>query len=187
MNTKPISMLLILTLSAFYLSVLALVLKPDVSEEYRRYYITRESGLSPTQIRRLQNAEPGDRLGFRSDKLGFDSWSNPESEFRWSLGNSPKLHFLLDAEHKTEAIRSMGLRFQPLGQQKVQIQINGHTLFDQQIDSQGPVEVTFSLPPSLLQMGNNVISFQLPNARQPGNGDSRTLGIALSEIVLNRT
>ncbi len=185
MKAKSMLVLAALVLCFFYLAVLALLQHPAVSDEYRRYFITGESGLSPAQVGRLQALEMGGTLNFRSDRLGFDSWSNAENEYRWSLGKTPKLHFLVDSPQNAEALKGLALRFQPHGQQIVRIYVNDHLLYDEQADAQGPVIATLSLPPALIRQGHNIIRFELPNARMPGNGDPRVLGVALFELVLN--
>lgn len=182
MKLNTIWWVLIAILGGFYGLVLVLMLNPAVSEDYRQYYISRESGLSPNQLGRLQPINGVEVAGFRSEKIGFDSWSNAEAEFRWSLGHSPKLHFILNSQQALDSIGAIGLRFLPMGQQSVEIFVNNHLLSEEAYDGSVAVEITLAMPPALLRVGNNTVSFELPDARMPGNADARVLGVALFEV-----
>ena len=58
---------------------------------------------------------------------------------------------------------------------------NGREIFDQrmQLGSEG-LKVTF--PKDWIQSGYNVLSFDLPDAKLPGNGDLRVLALRLKDL-----
>lgn len=186
MNIKFTLALASLGLSLFYIYVLVLLLNPAVSEQYQRYYISRESRVSAAKLASLKEIAPGEVLRFDSEKLAFDGWSNAEQEFRWSLGRSPSLHFALDDSVDAQRVRELVLRFRPLERQRVSIVINQQPVLAEEYSGSNIFEVSITVPAGLLRQGANTLQFELPDARLPGNGDTRELGLALFSLRLKR-
>lgn len=182
MNIKSTLILASLGLSLFYIYVLVLLLNPAVSEQYQRYYISRESRVSAAELAALDEIVPGEEVGFDSGKLAFDGWSNAEQEFRWSLGHSPSLHFALDDTVDAERVRELVLRFRPLERQRVSILINEQPVLAEEYSGSNIFDVVIIVPAGLLRQGTNTLQFELPDARLPGNGDTRELGLALFSL-----
>lgn len=176
----------VLSVALFYLYVLGVTLIPDVSEEYRDYYITRESGLSPMERKRMGAVAPGDVLAFDDPKIGFDSWSGAEEGFRWSLGARPQLHFLLRDEEDAAGIDALVLQVRPMGEQRVRVFLNGEALGEHHLSSSQGVALSIPVAETLLHEGENILSLELPDARRPGNGDPRELGLAFISLHLSR-
>ncbi|MDP1931327.1 MAG: hypothetical protein Q8L60_07720 [Gammaproteobacteria bacterium] len=172
-------------LGLLHVFVFSLMLRPSVSDEYRDYYITRETTLSPMQRRNLTPIEPGEYFDHHSTAVGFDGWSFAERDHRWSLGSSAKLIFLLEEIQGSEVAQHLVLRFATLGEQTVQIFLNDEPLLERRFDGAGEVELRIPVPDSLLQEGENIVRFDLPDARQPGNGDARILAVALRSFSLS--
>lgn len=184
MNTKSTLAVASLGLAIFYIYVLVILLNPTASEEYQRYYISRESRISAAELAALKEVVPGEVLGFDSDKLAFDSWSNAEEEFRWSLGQSPSLHFAFNDSVDAQKVRELVLRFRPLERQRVSILINQQPVLEEEFSGSDIFEVVITVPAGTLREGSNTLRFELPDARLPGNGDTRELGLALFSLRL---
>ena len=146
MNIKSTLALASLGLSLFYIYVLVLLLNPAVSEQYQRYYISRESRVSAAELAALEEIVPGEELGFDSGKLAFDGWSSAEQEFRWSLGRSPSLHFALDDTIDAERVGELVLRFRPLERQRVSILINEQAVLSEEYSGSNIFEVVITVP-----------------------------------------
>jgi hypothetical protein len=187
MNKKALIASALLGISLFYVYVLYLILTPAVSEAYYRYYISRESQISPMQQIALPIIDIGSILRFDSNQLGFDGWSTPEESFRWSLGKRPALHFLLSNDVQVETVATLTLEIQALGQQGVSVLINDLLLLETRVESPEVALLQIPIPPNTLKPGRNTVYFHLPDARTPGNGDSRVLGIALLSFALGET
>ena len=67
------------------------------------------------------------------------------------------------------------------GSQRMKIAWNGRTLYAAagELRSQG---LMLAVPKDEIQPGYNVLSFDLPDAKMPGNGDLRVLALRLKEI-----
>lgn len=82
-------------LAAFHLAVLSLALRPDVDTEYRDYYITRSSDLSPTEHRRLVPLQAGVVHSHLDPALVFEGWGEPDMKGRRSTGRTARITFRL--------------------------------------------------------------------------------------------
>ena len=78
---------------------------------------------------------------------------------------------------------TLTLAARPLGTQRLSLSLNGQPIHSGVLaDGATGLEVTF--PPALLVDGPNRLTFQLPDARVPGGGDTRVLGLALESLQL---
>lgn len=177
-------LLLSLLLALFQGYVAYLVLNPQVSEEYRAYYITREADLSPYQRATLRAIQPGVMMTHETTQVAFDGWSVAEASHRWSLGRSASMVFLLDSQAAAEQIGELQLHFSTLGEQRVRIYLNGKQIYAESAPESGEVELIVPILEDVLEVGENVLRFELPDARPAGNGDTRALAVALKSINL---
>ena len=73
-----------------------------------------------------------------------------------------------------------------IGSQRVQVSVNGKRIGEKAIVNNAAIE--FAIPRNLLRKDdNNVINFDLPDARPPGTADSRVLGIALGSVLIRES
>lgn len=184
MKKLPWCHVVLAVLGVLHVFVFSLMLTPQVSDEYMDYYITRETTMSPLQRRMLTPIAPGDSFDHHTVAIGFDGWSFAERDHRWSLGNSARLVFLLDDVESAAEAQHLVLRFTTLGEQTVQISLNDEPLLERRFDGAEDVELRIEVPHSLLQEGENIVQFDLPDARQPDNGDARILAVALKSFSL---
>ena len=112
-------------------------------------------------------------------KALFQGWSEPDQGVRWSLGKMASLVVLIADPSRFQG--TLDLIGRSHGPQRIGISWNGHAIFDQrmQLASEG-LKVRF--PKEWIQSGYNVLSFDLPDAKMPGNGDLRVLALRLKDI-----
>lgn len=112
----------------------------------------------------------------------FGDESNDGGPFRWTGG-----HASLEVPVATVP-RQLRIRFitGPFPATKLEILVNGHTIFSERVKS-GEWSKTFKLP-DLEYRSNVTITFVadtfLPASLFPGSKDTRSLGIAIREIIL---
>jgi hypothetical protein len=119
---------------------------------------------------------------FRSDSLYFLGWSQPEALFRWSEGHHVELLFYLPSDSLLP--KSIILTVSPLSRQPFRLLLNAHLVGDFVLDN---TEQTLSIkvdPGLFIQGAVNVLHFELPDARVPGNGDPRMLALAFKKIKM---
>lgn len=116
-----------------------------------------------------------------SNHLFSEGWSVSESTHRWSNGNLSRLVFIIDDPEKFEGL--LKLQVGTLGKQKITISVNDTDIFSEKVESwDQSLDVYFDK--KLLINGKNILEFQLPDARLPGNGDLRILALALKSFQL---
>lgn len=134
----------------------------------------------------LSHIKLGTLVSAGSTSAAFLNWSEPEPDYRWSLGLLSSV--ILDYQYVdfVEPKGELRLHFTSLGRQRVSILINQVEVFIGVVDSPD-AHMLIQFPPSLLKEGQNTIAFQLPDARQPelGNGDQRKLALALKSIQID--
>lgn len=179
---KKIHIAALVVLTCFYAVLGYLSLNPNVSAEYRDYYINKTTSISPTQLKRLQPVEIGIPYAHTDEiHLGFKSgWSNAEKDFRWNSGHAASIVFIATARQQSEA-KTLHLKFHMQSSQIVEISLNGVPVFDKHLqDATEAIEI--KIAPNCLKTGLNSIEFRFPNAKKPGTSDSRLLALALREI-----
>jgi len=107
-------------------------------------------------------------------------WSVPENEFIWSNGEKASLSFQV-SEKDLGKLNGIYLMFDTLGKQRIEIYINNEILYNEILDG---IKLEAMLSTYSFQPGNNIINFNLPDAKQPDNGDPRTLAIAIRKFML---
>lgn len=142
-----------------------------------------ESRIVKHSLKNLQPISSGDLINHQSNTVGFFSWSFAESTHRWSDGKRSHIIFKVDAHHQFEGI--LKLHMGTLGEQKITISINGTKIYSGVVEAWDKIlEVPFDQ--TLLRDSDdaNILAFELPNARQPGNGDQRILALALKSFQI---
>lgn len=119
-------------------------------------------------------------FSFDSSQLSFVGWSQVEPTHRWSVGSSSSVSFNISSEN--QEARRLILKGWSFGAQRIAIFLNGQKIHDA-ILTGAPESVAINLPADLLEIGDNTLQFELPDARVPDNGDPRTLGFALESIA----
>ncbi|XYJ11326.1 hypothetical protein ACSUZJ_04885 [Telluria sp. B2] len=172
----------IISLVVFYLFVFYLMTHPNVSADYRDYYILKSTDLTVKERARLSAMQLGQEYAHKDAAIGFDKWSGPEEAYRWNDGKRARLVFRLDSDTVAHAPTRLVLSLMPHGTQRTGWRLNGNELGTRQITSEGLV--TFPLKPGMLRSGENVIEIDLPDAHQPNDNDGRALGVAFKSLRL---
>jgi glycosyltransferase involved in cell wall biosynthesis/ADP-heptose:LPS heptosyltransferase len=122
---------------------------------------------------------PGKLVDHRSMLIEWIGFSGVETQFRWTDGNSASMSF-----ECPETIASAGtvtVIVDTLGPQRVVAHINNSPAFDE-VKEGGHIEL--KLRADTLRIGTNTVTFSLPDAREPGNGDRRKLALAVRGFCL---
>jgi hypothetical protein len=120
---------------------------------------------------------------FNSNKVIFNSWSHPERDFRWSLNQ--KASIILRAHPSIKDAKKIDFRIGTLDSQRIIIKFNGILIGKETLDA-WDTQISFILSPKIISFdSNNTITFELPDAKTPNNGDPRVLAIALREFSLH--
>jgi hypothetical protein len=140
-----------------------------------------ERRLMDFQKKDLAPLAQGQVIEHTSPNVVFIGWSWPEEKHRWSLGRKSGILFKVkeaDVFKGTIALHGVFL-----GKQRVRISLNGTCFYDEVIEGGDRLlEAEFS--PALLNEGDNLLDFSLPNARRPRNGDSRMLALAFKTLTI---
>ena len=113
----------------------------------------------------------------RSPRIEWRGFSGIERKFRWTDGNASAM--LFECPEGVPAIATVLLRFDTLGPQRLTAKMNGRQVVEETYDGR---RIALKIPVTDLRSGTNSLEFELPDAKVPGNGDTRRLGIAVREI-----
>lgn len=139
------------------------------------------SRLIKHESKNLQAISPGEVIDHNSNALIYLGWSGAEPTHRWSDGKLSRMVFKVDATQKFEGI--LKLHVGTLGEQKITMSINGTGIYSGVVEAwDKTLDVPFDK--TLLRDGTNTLAFELPDARQPGNGDQRILALALRSFQI---
>jgi hypothetical protein len=123
---------------------------------------------------------PAEKLPHSSSKLKFDGWHDAEAAHRWSK-NMSRLSF--DLINPSDFTGKVYLRCWTYGQQMVELYLNQQLIYSGTLDG-SPSTLKIEFPAKYFKEGTNLLEFKLPDARKPSSGDSRVIGLAIAEIVL---
>ena len=137
-----------------------------------------EYGIRPFRLAVTNLEAP---LGGAANDPSFINWTrSPESTW-WS--NTHVSQILLNIPNAQGLRGNLEMNLRPLWPQRVKVLWNGHQIFNKRMGMVSEsLQLTFS--PDWIHSGGNVISFVLPGARQPGNGDLRELAIIVDGVLI---
>jgi hypothetical protein len=172
-----------------YVYVAYAIFNVKASQEYIDYYISKSTTLTVRQQNELK--DPGNFLPIEFGKIYphgdnkhfvFDGWSYAEENHRWSERKQARmLFYLIDSGVQSGlcAIKILGV---PHGDQELKISINRGREIKYVLTQEQ--EIVFGVNSFDMRDGLNEITFSIPDARRPGNGDPRTLGLAIKSIKI---
>jgi hypothetical protein len=114
--------------------------------------------------------------------ITLDNWSKQEITYRWSEGKKCSIQF--DLEQDDLSCNQITVSGFSLGEQNMRLYLNGVIILETKCDGTRQSH-SIAIPQGVLKWGKNTLSFELPNARLPGNGDQRMLAFALEGIEIN--
>jgi hypothetical protein len=154
---------------------------PQFMDSHKRH----ELRLIDHNIKYLEPILPNELLAFNSTKLLFINWSGLDNPvFRWSKGKSVKILFILNSREKANFKGGFSMNAGALGRQRLNIYLNDTKIYEGQLYNWDQ-NLDFKFDPSLLKERENFLRFDLPDSRQPGNGDLRVLALRLKSFYLN--
>jgi glycosyltransferase involved in cell wall biosynthesis/ADP-heptose:LPS heptosyltransferase len=127
----------------------------------------------------LRSFSLNETIDHRSTLVDWKGFSGIESDFRWSDGHHSAMLFECPAD--TEARGILLLHLACLGQQRIIGYLNGTKVVD---TVESGRHVHLRIPVRNLESGLNRLEFELPDARQPRNGDPRELAIAVRQFTV---
>lgn len=166
-------------LALFELAVLWQAIHPNVSDNYRAYYIDRTT----TCLQQPVTGEYvlGTELDFRSEDGGTRElrpcgWTGPAGDGTHSVGETSRLRFAVDAKGPlTLMLELTGVGLPGPAQQRVLISANGHDIGEIVVTPDKTERFTISIPASALDDDGFVdLKFDYPDAISPGKRVSNT-------------
>jgi hypothetical protein len=176
-------------LGACYLAALYLALNPNVSDDYRRYYIERSTKLTVFQEGKVARGlhEPVARLAFNDPAAGFNGWHPPQGSDRWStgqrwsIGHTASVDFRLPAACNPKGVVAVFASYFRLEPRRIRIYLNGTAIVTYS-PLENPWNLLVDMDSSLLKRGqSNSLTFQITDA---GNGDLPGLAMALEAVEI---
>jgi glycosyltransferase involved in cell wall biosynthesis len=123
---------------------------------------------------------PGTLQNHFSQRLTWRNFHAPEQDIRWTDGNAASIGFVWPDGSAPQA--ELRLLLDALGAQRLTLRHNGVEVFRGHVKGQHH-ELRCRL--GAVIPGFNILEFTLPDARQPGNGDSRRLALALRQFQID--
>ena len=152
--------------------------------------IVRNTDPGTIDLRKMYSLGFGQPIFFQEDSPDFLSYphsglSSPERGFTWSDGKEVTLTIRPETEG-SGAIRGVWSIASTLGQQKCRVYANDILLFDGRLE--GRVDLVLRIPQEAVAADEMLtFRFEIPDAKQPDNGDTRTLGISFESFYLQDT
>ena len=142
----------------------------------------------PIAISRLDHS-----LTQSSSGSTFLNWVSRSSGEWWSVGHLSSILLNLEGQIKPEG--EMVIVFRTLGPQRLTLTLNGRILFNGTLNAEailskgafspGRTRLKIHFAQDVVLDGPNIISFSLPDAASPGNGDLRELAIWIEEVWIH--
>ena len=127
---------------------------------------------------------PNETYKFNNTNIPFKNFSQAETTFRWSSAKTAKILFHI--EDKNLFNEKLYLHIATLGDQKISIYLNGHKLYDKLLNTPDKMLNLRFKKSWLHEKKLNSITFDLPNAHRPSNGDTRTLAIQFKSMQFEK-
>lgn len=132
--------------------------------------------------RKTSGVMPDSLMHYNSSLIEWRGFNASEDGFRWTQGHGAEMRFLYPSQQSSSG--TISLAFSTLGKQKIIASFNGKQVFDE-IQEGNTIEL--KIPVTNLQEGINKLELTLPDARLPGNGDSRILALAVKSLRVSPT
>ena len=115
----------------------------------------------------------------KSPLVEWRGFSGIEPEFRWTEDHNVAM--LFECPEGTPPLGTLIVKIDTLGEQRIAGIFNKKRIIE---TMQSGTHIPLSIPVDNLESGLNILEFNLPDARLPGNGDGRLLGIAVREFMI---
>ena len=118
--------------------------------------------------------------GHTSPCLIMDYFHAAEREFRWTNGH--KAAIIFNAHDRIPGSGTLTLIFDTYGAQRVKVRLNDKLAIETVLDGE---RTPLHIPVSNIRPGRNRLDFELPDAKIPGDKDTRTLALAFRSLLLS--
>ena len=166
-------------LALFELAILWQALHPNVSADYRAYYIDRTTTCLPQPV--TGEYALGTELNFRSEgdetrELRPCGWTGPAGDGTHSVGETSRLRFAADTTGPlTLMLELTGVTLPGPAQQRVLVSADGHEIGEITVTPDKTERFAISIPASALDDDGFVdIKLDYPDAISPGKRVSNT-------------
>lgn len=173
--------ILIFSLGLYYLFVLYVVSSPRVGDDYRKYYITRESDIAPKEVERMSSVPVPVREPHNSKYLVFDGWHIAEPDRRWAKNKHPRIIFRLAEGDVRRLSGQMDLKITGIPEQSGRIFLNDFMLREGELSGSEDLNLSFSAD---ILKDTNEIRFELVRSQVASNFDRRIISISIEELRL---
>lgn len=159
-------------LALFELAVLWQTLHPQVSADYRAYYIDRTTTCLPQAVTAAYTL--GTELDFRSGgddtrELRPCGWDGPAGDGMHAIGTSSRLRFAVGTpQDLTLMLELTGVTLAGPPQQRIVISAGDTILGEMLVTSDQPERFTLPIPASAIEAGHLDLLLSYPDAIQPG-------------------
>ena len=151
---------LIAGLACWYVFVLSLIMRPEVSPEYAAYYMSRTSELSVAESRRIRPMEVGVMHGVEHPSIVFNGWGSPRDGRRPPAWAETRIYLELAKDQKVGASQVV-LTTRPCNPQCLPVKVYANeTLLFFGVPPDLPVW-QLRVPGTSLQRGLNKLTFKV--------------------------
>jgi hypothetical protein len=175
---KPLLWAAIAVLGVFYALLAYAALNPKVSDAYRAYYITKTTGVSPTERQRMAPVELARPYSGSDVEIGFDGWESPKDATRWTTAETARIVFIVAEAGSVPLPKAIELGLVAHHADQLAWRLNGGAthIADLKISS----ELSLALDPGSITPGENTLELRLPQWRKtwPGDPDRAALELA---------
>jgi ADP-heptose:LPS heptosyltransferase/glycosyltransferase involved in cell wall biosynthesis len=129
----------------------------------------------------LTGINPNEVVDHHSRRIEWRGFSGSEAQWRWSESTSATIVFEYLTKDDKTGRANLKLIFNTLGRQRIIARLNGRQVVSATYDGKN---IRLMVPGKYLKVGSNALEFELPDARMPGNGDTRRLAIAVKSLEI---
>ena len=167
-------------LALYYLTVLFLAFNPNVSDDYRQYYISRTADLSPMEKKRLVPLRPGVTYSPREKVLIFEGWEKNANLPHWNTGDKARIIFCLD---NGSAAQELQIDLRPAKPTRIRWSLNDGP--EQEFVLTQAASVRLPLEADATHPGINRLAFEFPDVRDRQEGTSAAI-VELQSFAFRR-
>ena len=181
------SIIAIIALTSFYLFIALLTLRPQVTEDYRSYYITRQSNLSPWYMKRLRSHPININTTYLHDSghiLFTPNWNSTRAQHNLQRGESGTLYFWIGETKSLKSSKCLIIQTDRPNNKIIAFSLNENTLSAASIIENSSISAF--LDSSILKSGPNALRVSSLHESNPEKyGDSSSLIIGVQSLRIS--
>lgn len=170
MNMSTFIRIAIGLLALYYLAVLFLAFNPNVSDDYRQYYISRTADLSPMEKKRLVPLRPDVIYSQLENALILEGWGKKTKFLRWNTGEKARIIFCLD---NGPAVQELQIGLRPAKATRIRWSLNDGA--EQEFVLTQAASIRLPLGANATRSGINRLAFEFPDVQDRPKGTSAAM------------